>query len=515
MPTPLIGRRELIVGAAALLAAPAVVRSQPLPLAYPFRLGVTSGDPAPDGFVIWTRLAPDPLAEHGGMPMLPVPIRWEVAVDEGFRTIVRSGETVARPELGHSVHVEVAMLEPARPYWYRFALGSETSPTGRGRTAPALGTRLDAMRIGVAGCQHYEHGLFTAFRHLSHEDVEFVFHYGDYIYEGQASPLTTNAAGQPIPVVREHAGQKLYSLDDYRRRYAQYKTDPDLQAAHAAVPWFVTFDDHEVDNDWSGEVSRDGVASELFLSRRAAALQAWYENMPVRAASFPTGGSIMMRRAARYGDLLHAHFLDTRQYRTRQPCNYGVKPACPEMRRPDASMIGSQQEAWLGRGLAEKSAAWNLVAQQVMVMDLDRRTGDEPEPLYSVDTWAGYVEPRRRLLERFSGLGNVVVLTGDEHQNFAGELQLDGKPVAVEFVSTSITSGGDGLDERPGNDRLIARNPQLKFINSQRGYVVCDIGRDEWHTNFMVVDQVRAPGGSLSRRARATVAKGEASLRLS
>jgi alkaline phosphatase D len=512
MAATLIGRRTLLAGTAALLTAPAVLRSQILPGGYPFRLGIASGDPASDGFVIWTRLAPEPLAEHGGMPMQPVPVQWQVAADDRFRTIVRSGEAIARPELAHSVHVEVQALESGRPYWYRFAVGREVSPTGRSRTAPAPDTRLDKMRIGVAGCQHFEQGLFTTHRHLSGEELEFVFHYGDYIYEARPLPFTLDAARRPIPVVRSHVGQEIYSLDDYRRRYAQYKTDIDLQAAHAAAPWFVTYDDHEVYDNWTSESG--AIPREAYLTRRAGALQAWYEHMPVRAASFPKGGAMTMHRAARYGDLLHAHFLDTRQYRTTQGCSGGVKPACSDVRSPGAAMLGNEQEQWLSRELADKSAAWNLIAQQIMVMDLDRRTGDEPEPTYSMDTWAGYAAPRRRLLDRFKGLGNVVVLTGDEHQNFAGELVLDGKPVAAEFVVTSISSAGDGQDLRPGGDRLLARNAPLKFINSQRGYVTCDIGREEWRTNFMVLDQVQRPGGSISRRATFSVARGDSSPRL-
>ena len=510
---PVLGRRRLLAGAGALFVAPAILRAQALFNAYPFKLGVASGDPAPDGFVIWTRLAPDPLAEHGGMPMQTVPLQWEVAADDKFKTIAQSGEAMARPELAHSVHVEVTRLEPARPYWYRFTTGRERSQVGRSRTTPAPGSRLERMRIAAAGCQHYEHGLYTAYRHLAREEVEFVFHYGDYIYENRPLPFMLDGSGLPLPLVREHVGQETFSLDDYRRRYAQYKTDIDLQAAHAAAPWFVTYDDHELHDNWSSEGDHSGSSPEVFAMRRAAALQAWYEHMPVRAACFPKGGSVAMYRAARYGDLLDAHFLDTRQYRTGQPCSDGFKPACPEVRRPDAAMMGSQQEQWLGRGLRDKSTAWNLVAQQVMVMDLDRRTGNEPEPIYDLDSWAGYSLPRKRLLDLFKGLGNVVVLTGDEHQNFAGELLAESTPIAVEFVATSISSGGDGLDQRPGSDRILARNPGLKFINAQRGYVTCDISRDEWRTNFMVVDQVHQAGGAISRRASFSVNKGEPGLR--
>ncbi|MDB5422262.1 MAG: alkaline phosphatase, partial [Brevundimonas sp.] len=201
---------------------------------YPFSLGVAAGDPLPDGFVIWTRLAPRPLEEHGGMPMRPFAVRWEVSEDEGFSRIVQAGETIARPELGHSVHVEVESLRPRRPYWYRFRIeGDDASPVGVARTAPAAHDTPERLRLAVAGCQHHQAGWFDAWRHLSQEnDLDAVFHYGDYIYEGgaPANPsVILGSDGQPVD--RSHFGGEIYSLDDYRRRYAQYKSDPDLQAA--------------------------------------------------------------------------------------------------------------------------------------------------------------------------------------------------------------------------------------------------------------------------------------------
>lgn len=519
--TDMISRRQMIVGAAALggaISAPAIIRAQQIFLSYPFRLGVASGDPSPDGFVIWTRLAPEPLAEHGGMPMAPMPIDWEVAADERFQTIVARGTAIARPELAHSVHVEVTGLQAARPYWYRFTIGRERSARGRASTLPVRGAALDKARFAVVGCQNYEQGFYTAYGHMAREAVDFVFHYGDYIYEGAGSPVRVGGDGAARPPVREHQGQLLYSLDDYRRRYAQYKLDPDLQAAHAAAPWFAVFDDHEVENNWVGDIDQNGTAPEIFRLRRAAAFQAYYEHMPFRAASFPAPGSMQIYRRAVIGDLLDLHLLDTRQFRTDQPCGDGFKPYCPGWDDPKAQTIGMAQEAWLAGNLKQKAARWNAIAQQVMMMPLDRRTGDEPQPLRNMDSWGGYNAPRERVLNMFKGLGNTVVLTGDEHQNFAGELRRnngEGDAVAVEFVSTSISSGGDGADRRAGAEQILHENSFLKYSNDRRGYLLCDVDRQRWQAAFRTLDYVSRPGTPVVTAATATIEQGLPALHFS
>jgi alkaline phosphatase D len=344
---PVLNRR-IFLGAAssALILAPSILRAQMLFAAYPFRLGVASGDPTSDGFVIWTRLAPDPLAGHGGMPMQPLSVQWEIGSDAGFKVIIRSGEAIARPELAHSVHVEVNGLGPDRPYWYRFTIGRERSFVGRARTAPLADEKPSQLRIGVVGCQNYENGLYTAYRHLSGQTVDFVYHYGDYIYECRSNPTPTTH-GLPIAPVRTHIGYEPFSLDDYRRRYAQYKLDADLQAAHASAPFVAVFDDHEVDNNWAGDHDEEGAPPDIFRLRRAAALQAWYEHTPVRTSSLPSGASIRINRALKWGDLAHLNFLDTRQFRTPQPCDDGFKPACRGVNSADASMMGPEQEGWL------------------------------------------------------------------------------------------------------------------------------------------------------------------------
>ncbi|HWK49246.1 MAG TPA: alkaline phosphatase D family protein, partial [Steroidobacter sp.] len=377
---------------------------------YPFSLGVASGDPWPDGFVLWTRLAPAPLEPHGGMKMSVVPVDWEIAADERFTRVVRAGVAEARPELGHSVHVEAKGLNPGWRYWYRFRANGELSPVGTARTATPVGVGIDRLRIGVAGCQHYEEGWYTAYRHLGEvPDLDAIFHYGDYIYEGRARDCT-----QVQNCVRSHAGDEIYSLDDYRRRYAQYKLDPDLQFAHAAAPFLVSYDDHEVDNNWYNECDQDGSPAEVFLLRRAAAMQAWYEHMPVRQAQHPTNGGLKMYRRFDYGDLLRVQVLDTRQYRhggliqtARPPAGCGLDSSGP------VTMLGAQQEAWLEAGLSS-SVRWNLLAQQVMVMPFTYPESRDAGRT-NVDSWSGYAQARERLIAQIAArdLKNVVIATGD------------------------------------------------------------------------------------------------------
>lgn len=506
-------RRFILTSGAGLVVAPALVRAQ----AYgsdPFSLGVASGDPSPDGFVIWTRLAPEPLAPHGGMGMRPVPVSWEVATEDSFTTVVAKGEATARPELGHSVHVEVAGLQPDRPYWYRFRTGPEHSRYGRARTAPAAGAAVGRLKLAVAGCQSYPDGLYTAHAHLAREaDLDLVYFYGDYIYEGRGSATRFDRATNAItPVVRRHAGDEIYTLDDYRLRYSQYRLDVDLQNAHAAAPWAVVWDDHEVDNNWAGGVDQDRTPPELFALRKAMAFQAWYEFMPVRRAQFPAGTSLQLYRRLAWGDLADIHLLDTRQYRTDQPCEDGVATGCPAQDAADATLTGAAQERWLFDGLSRGRAKWNLIAQQVMVMPLDRRTRpDQTQPVWNLDSWSGYRAGRKRLIDHITGrkLKNVVIATGDEHQNFAGEVRsrgAEGELAAVEFVATSISSGGDGMDIGPGWDRTLAANPFLKLVNNQRGYTVHTVGRDSWTAELKVVDRISTPGGALSTRAAYAVA---------
>ena len=507
-----MNRRDIIRGAgqlailAGLSARPVWGAELPKGL---FALGVASGDPWPDGFVIWTRLAPKPAEPGSGMPMASVPVRWEVAEDERFARIVRQGEALARPELGHSVHVEVDGLRPARRYWYRFVAGSEASPAGSAKSAPAAGAAVDRLRIGVAGCQHYEGGLFTAYKHLAAEDdLDAIFHYGDYIYEHSPTRGCPKEGKQPA-CGRLHDSDEIYSIDDYRRRYALYKGDADLQAAHRAAAFLPTWDDHEIENNWAGEWDENGTPPELFVLRRAMAMQAWYENMPVRRAQIPAIGRVRMFRRLDYGNLLRIHLLDTRQYRTDQRCGPGKesKPCRAASDTGPSEIIGREQEAWLGEGLGGGSR-WNLIAQQVMVMPYtypEARAAGRA----NMDSWSGYPEARARLTRAISErkLTNVVVATGDVHKHHAGvvpsrEGALDSAPVATEYVCTSISSGGDGADFPEGWDKVPGDNPHAPYVSDRRGYQVFDLGPREWRTEVVGVGKVSAPGGARRTLAR-------------
>jgi len=512
MRQPIIGRRAVL---GAIAAAPFVriarAAAQQPPLAYPFTLGVASGEPAADGMVLWTRLAPHPHEPHGGMDWQRRTVGWEVAADAGFRTIAGQGEATAWPDLAHSVHVEVAGLQADRPYWYRFHIGDAVSPIGRTRTAPAADARPDRLLFATVGCQSYESGFYTAYRHLSEERVDFVFHYGDYIYENHAGEALDSLRAK-LPEVRPGVVDECFSLDDYRARYTLGKLDPDLQAAHAAAPWFVTYDDHEVKNDWVSDVDRYRTPPEIFALRRTAAMQAYYEHMPLRAAAFPRQGVLDIRRRVDWGDLVRAHMLDTRLFRSGPPCGGSWVAPCPDLDSTRLTVLGAAQEHWLDQGLARSPARWNHIAQQVMMMPLDRRLAGNPAvtPIVNTDSWAGYNAARDRLLDRFArvGAGNVVVTTGDEHQNFVGDLQRRGRIVATEFVSTSISSGGDGFDFRPGMERVLADNPVVKFCNDRRGYMLCEVTRDRWTTSFRTVDRVSTPGAPIATRARFAVERG-------
>jgi alkaline phosphatase D len=509
-----LSRRSFLVETAALSAA-AVWSSRATGAVlqrsrfadHPFQLGVASGDPSPDGFVLWTRLATKPL-EGGGMPAEPVSVDWQVAEDEQMTKVVQQGSTVATPQFAHSVHVEVAGLKPDRWYWYQFRAGDEVSPKGRTRTLPVADAQPDRLKFAFASCQHYEQGLYTAYEHMLREDLDLVVHLGDYIYEG--------AAGRSN--VRRHIGGKLDTLDDFRNRHAQYKTDPALQAMHAGAPWLVTWDDHELENNCAGDISeRADVTREQFLALRARAYQAYYEHMPLRLGSLPDGPHMSLYRRCPFGRLAEFFVLDTRQYRTDQPCGDGNKTPCADVMDPNATLLGAAQREWLMGGLASSAATWNILAQQVMMARADVKPGDVVA--HSMDQWPGYEVERRQLLKHFHErhVRNPVVLTGDIHSNWANELiadfdDLDSAVVAAEFVGTSISSGGDGRAVPRGLDALLSENPFVKYHNQERGYVRCTLSPREWRSDYRMVDFVTRPGAPIGTRASFVLEEGRSRL---
>jgi alkaline phosphatase D len=462
---------------------------------YPFSLGVASGDPLPTGVVLWTRLAPKPL-EGGGMPNENVEVSWQVAEDEGMTKIVAKGTAVATPELSHSVHVEVEGLRPDRWYFYQFSGAGELSPKGRTRTAPAADQMLSRLKFAFASCQSFEAGYYTAYDHMMREDLDFVAHLGDYIYE---------AAGQDKKV-RKHVGPRLETLEHYRNRHAQYKTDEFLQATHAKFPWIVTWDDHEFANNCAGCVSEKAdELPEQYLIRRANAYKAYYEHMPLRTGQLPKGPDLQLYRKVSFGRLAEFDVLDTRQYRTDQPCGDGNKAPCEGCFNETGTILGPEQEKWLCRTLDESQSTWNVLAQQVMMARVDRVPGELVG--YSMDQWPGYEVNRQRMLKFFGERPklNPIVLTGDIHNNWANNLVVDSadekaRPVATEFVGTSISSGGDGAETRKDTASIYAENPFVKFFNAERGYVSCEVSPEKWTTHYRTVPVVTKPGGELKTR---------------
>lgn len=498
--------RALALGAAGFLeplagCTPAPVRFRE----HPFTLGVASGAPRADGFVIWTRLAPRPL-EGGGMEPKPVEVDWEVAADERFANVVRRGKAIAQPSSAHAVHVEVDGLDAAREYWYRFAAGGERSGAARTRTAPSPGHGDERLRLVLASCQQYEQGWYVAHRHLAGEGVDLVAFVGDYIYESSWGNRH----------VRHHATGEPHTLDDYRTRYAQYKSDPDLQRAHACAPWIVTWDDHEVDNDYAGDRSED--LDPNFLARRAAAYRAFLEHLPVRRSEVEVHGGHRIYGRHAWGDLALLHVLDDRQYRDHQACPKALRGGgnvvgdeCAERLDPRRTMLGATQERWLAEGLAQSRATWNVVVQQTLMATAGRPSARGP--LHWTDGWDGYPAARERLLAALAqpGVRNPVVLGGDVHANYVADLHLKpGDPasplVAAEFCGTSITSQGTRPDVVA---RIEAANPHIRFAEStRRGYVVLDFSRSRAQATLRVVQTVKERESPVATRARFTVEDG-------
>ncbi|WP_219463158.1 alkaline phosphatase D family protein [Nonomuraea rhizosphaerae] len=468
----------------------------------PFTLGVASGDPDDGGFVIWTRLAQQPLAEDGfgGMPQRPFAVQWQVYSDERARRVVRSGVAVATPEWGHSVHVELDRLSSDRDYWYRFRVGPYVSPLGRARTAPHPLSYGGGLSMAFVSCAQYEHGHFTSYRRLAEERPDLILHLGDYQYE-----YTRNTYTIPGGNVRDHEGPETVTLAGYRQRHAQYKADPDLQAAHAAAPWLVVWDDHEVDNNWADDMPERPEEAPAFPQRREAAFRAYYENMPLRRTSIPRGVDMQLYRRVRWGKLANFHMMDTRQYRDDQGCGDGYKD-CPASVDPSRSIAGAEQEAWLIDGFHRSRAQWDILGQQVFFAQRDNNAG--PAKVTSQDSWDGYVASRQRITQGWidARVRNAVVLTGDVHAHWASDLKLDyddptGPSVGSELVASSISTGGDGADSDPATHPFLAINPHLKFYNNQRGYVLTKIDRHQLSADFKVVPYLREPGAESYTRA--------------
>src|SRR5262245_59395983 len=517
-----VTRRNFLRGSAlaalALASGVAPKRAAGLaPASIPFSLGVASGDPTHDSVVLWTRLAVDPL-NGGGMPQVPIEVDWKIATDVQLRQVVQRGAVLALPEDGHSVHVAVNGLAPDRWYWYQFESDGNVSTVGRTKTFPALDSKPERLRFAFVSCQHWEAGFYTAWEHLTQEDIDFVMHLGDYIYEDGAS---TGGVRQHVPL------SEIMTLDDYRNRYAQYRSDANLQAAHAQFPFIVTWDDHEVENNYAGDVSENNgdadstndVPTDEFRARRALAYKAYFEHMPLDPRLRLKGTSARLFRRFDWGRLAQFHVLDTRQFRTDQPCA-GAKDllapagddlviACGEELNPSATMTGIAQEEWLLDGLRRSKSLWNVIAQQVMMAAVDFGPGAarfDPRlaglQIRNVDAWDGYVAARNRLLGGVleKKIANLVVLSGDNHSSWVADLKPDfadpGSPtIGTEFVGTSITSGfrPDFIPIIKGA-LLDPANAHVKFFDGvYHGYVRCSVTPERWRSDHRVVDTVLLP----------------------
>lgn len=488
-------RRTLLTGATAALAfaalsnTPARARAVPRFARDPFTLGVASGYPTASGMTLWTRLAPEPLAPDGGLDPLDLPVEWELSESAEFRRVLRRGKAWAEAAWGHSVHVDVGDLEPDREYFYRFRAGDARSVVGRTRTAPAAGASRDRLRIAIASCQMYEHGEYAAYRRIVADDTDLVVHVGDYIYE----------TSWGVRRVRRHEAGECYTLADYRVRHALYRLDPALAAAHAACPWLLTWDDHEVDNDYADDVSVEDDEPRLFLARRAAAYQAYYEHMPLPRRAVPFGASMRLHAATSYGELLNVLLLDARQYRSPHACPppgrrgaTRLDPAtCPEFNAAQRTMLGARQEAWLGAQLERTRARWNLLAQGLVLASSNEVA--PPARRYWTDAWGGYPAARDRLLGQIenSRASNPVVVGGDIHAFAASNLHRSADDpaspiIAAELVTTSISSEGTPVSLLESHMR---NNPAMLLGEPRyRGWLRLDVSPERLDASMMALD---------------------------
>ncbi len=503
-----VGRRGFLGGTAAVAAAvatgaaPAWASARPKIPADPFTLGVASGDPLPNAVVLWTRLAPAPTVDGGGMPRTSYWVHWEIAEDEKMTRGRRRGFAIAHPDNGHSVHVDVRGLRPDRTYWYRFRVDGHVSPIGRTRTAPRRQERGNGLSFGLVSCQRYSSGYYNAYDDIVASDVDLVIHVGDYIYETGGDGVRSD----PLP--------ESITLDQYRNRYGLYKSEPSLRAAHRAAPWLFTWDDHEVENNYTGDTPEQGSSVPdpiAFLARRAAAYKAYWEHMPTRAPA-PTGPDFRIHRRIGWGLLADLFVLDTRQYRTDQTCGVDdIGGLCDAAFDPATTVLGRQQEGWLDRELRRSDVTWTVLAQQIVFSKMAIAPGNPG--FYNLDQWDGYVAARTRLLQSMSRHrpSNNIVLTGDIHSSGTSHLLTDydnpdSPRLGAEFVGTSVSSTSSLSPIVP---TILANNPHIQWAEAtRRGWVHHRVSHAEWRADYRHVADNTVAGSPLSTATSWSVPSG-------
>jgi alkaline phosphatase D len=463
----------------------------------PFGLGIASGDPLPTSVILWTRLT---VATKGQ----PVPMAWEVASDDAFTKIVSSGIVNAEAASAFAVHVDATKLPSDSWFFYRFKAGGYISPVGRTRTMPAEGAAVKSFTFAAASCQHFESGFYAAHRDIAEQKPDAVLFLGDYIYEYESQPIDPTKF-----VFRSHNGPRPINLDQYRQRYARYKGDPQLQAAHAAAPWVCIWDDHEVENNYATNNSERGTTSDAFTAQRAAAYQAWWEHMPTRLAQPKPGSTIY--RGFSIGSLANVFMLDGRQFRTDQACNDKVlsaDPPCAETFDEARTMLGAEQEKWLLDGLKASKSTWDIIGNQTILSDITLNNA-----VLNYDQWDGYPAARKRLVDGIAAIGRTgtVVVTGDIHLAGVADVttaQPDqgGRTVATEFVSTSISSTGN-LPE--GADKILGSFKTVKYAEAvKRGYTMHTVTPTQWTAVYRSVDDISRADSAVTTVATFTVAVG-------
>jgi alkaline phosphatase D len=474
----------------------------------PFLLGVASGYPSPNGVVLWTRLMTSLAEPHREVEAQTIPVEWHIAADDKMRKVVRKGTVYATPEFAHSIHLELTDLKPGRDYWYRFTAGGMQSVIGHTRTAPALHTKLERLRIAVASCQKYENGYFVAYRHMLNDAPDLIVHTGDYIYEYASTVGGSN--------IRGDGSDEAFTLDQYRARYALYKNDADLRAVHAACPWLMTWDDHEVANDYFGDASYEQ-SGEEFLLRRAAAYRAYYEHMPLPRSALPTGPHMQLHAQRSFGNLLNIHMLDSRQHRSPLACrgaddDGGPGARCASLFDSTRTKLGQQQETWLSGNLAKSSARWNVLAQGTPMAHVDLDPGEGVA--YRRDSWDGYPAARQRLLDTLvnTKTNNPIIVDGDIHAFQVANLNAKANDptspiIASEFTTDSITSSGISqtrLDQNRQN------NPNILFSDSrQRGYTLLDFSPHTMRADLVTVESIRTQDADRNLLASFVVENGK------